>query len=96
MIDQYIISLCSKKKYAGRGSCNQCFQNKEPKSDRRLLAVKEIASKYLQFVRLRAFSWVSFDLIQRMDATPLFHSFVVNHCDSAKRLAAFVVQNDVS
>ena len=59
--------------------------------------MKESASKYLQFVRLRAFFRVSFDLIKRMVAAKsLFYSFVVIHCDSASRLAAFSVQNNVS
>ena len=58
--------------------------------------MKESASKYLQFVRLRAFFWVSFDLIKRMVATPFFHSFLVIHCDSASRLATLFVQNNVS
>ena len=58
--------------------------------------MKESASKYLQFVRLRAFFWVSFDLIKRMVAMLFFHSFVVIYCDSASRLATFFVQNNVS
>ena len=41
------------------------------------LDVKDSVSKYLQFARLR----VSFDLIKRMVATPLFHSFAVSLCD---------------
>ena len=58
-----------------------------------VVLVEDSASKYLQFVRLR----VLFDLIKRMVAKPLFHSFAVNLCDSARRLLpAFFVQNNVS
>ena len=53
----------------------------------KVLTICEIAS---------LFFWVSFDLIKRMVAKPLFHSFAINLCDSARRLAAFFVQNNVS